>query len=416
MARASCTRARIAVGSLIVLSDGADVGSSLSAADVTAAPGDASAPGLRGRRALARPSTATRCARWPPGAAVAHAEADGGAERAVRRARRPHGREYLVTIPVLARLGGARRGRRHRRRVDRTATASYDAAPSCSPPGRPARAAGVGRGEPGATLLARLWRSRCSSRLRVLAGAARPRTHHGPHRGLHRRLERRRGGSSEEISDTLARRSAPALARARRLVALRGRRGRAARIPPERLAVVTLAGTRRRRRAAVVLAARALGVIALLTPIVVRLIVASARRRQRREFETSCPTTSRSWPRRCAPGTVVRRRGRGRGRGRGRAVQARVAARRRGRAARRVARRGARRVADRMRSEELAYVGTRRGAPAEDRRQHGRGARSRHGDDPRACAAPPARPHAHRAGTARRVDRHPAPGRADRVH
>ena len=70
MALRELARDRISVGSPIVLSDGADVGSSLSAADVTS----------RARRARARvyavgarsrTFAATRCARWPPGAAAA---------------------------------------------------------------------------------------------------------------------------------------------------------------------------------------------------------------------------------------------------------------------------------------------------------------------------------------------------------
>ena len=62
-------------------------------------------------------------------------------------------------------------------------------------------------------------------------------------------------------------------------------------------------------------------------------------------------------------------------------------------------------VAERMSSKDVEHVGARRAAAARDRRQHRGGARPRHRDDPRAHRAAAARPYPHRAGPARRLDR-----------
>ena len=289
MALRELARNRISVGSLIVLSDGADVGSSLSAADVTS----------RARRAGARVYAVGARSRTFAGESLRamaaesggrYAEADGGRLSALFAALGTRmGREYLVTYKSLARLGGRVSVEATVARQSATATAAY-VAPPFSPPGGhagPRPASEQAAASAGATLLAGALLV-----VLVLGGCVfllvRP-----SRRTITDRIADFTDGSAgpeapQEISETLAKRHRQRSS-ARWLRFAEDVDVAQLRIAPERLAGVTLAGTAALAVASLVLGNAALAVMLLLTPIFVRLFVASKAGRQRREFETQLP-------------------------------------------------------------------------------------------------------------------------------
>jgi tight adherence protein B len=289
MALRELARDRITVGSLIVLSDGADVGSSLSAAEVTS----------RARRARARVYAVGARSRTFAGGSLRamavgsggrYAEADGGRLSALFAALGTRmGREYLVTYKSLARLGGRVAVEATVARQSATATAAY-VAPPFSPPGShagsrqgPEHAAASA----GATLLAG------SLAVALVLGGCVFMLVRPSRRTLTDRIADFTDGSAaaeppREISDALAKRHRQRSS-ARWLKFAEDVDVAQLQITPERLAVVTLAGTAALAVTSVVLGRVALATLLLLAPVFVRVFVASKAGRQRREFETQLP-------------------------------------------------------------------------------------------------------------------------------
>jgi tight adherence protein B len=279
-------RDRISVGSLIVLSDGADVGSTTPAAAVTSRARHAGARvyavGIRSRTFDGESLRAMAA-----GSGGRYAEADGGQLSALFAALGTRmGREYLVTYKSLAPLGRRVAVEVTVARQSATATATYGAPPFV-PPGSHAVPRQAPAANAGATLLAG-----CLAVALLLGGCVlllvRP-----SRRTIKDRIADFTDGSTaaeapKDDTDTFA----------------KGKRERSSarwvgfaqdvdvaqlKIMPERLAVVTLAGTAALATAFVALGNAALAMFLLLTPIFVRLFVASRAGRQRREFGTQLP-------------------------------------------------------------------------------------------------------------------------------
>jgi tight adherence protein B len=289
MALRELARDRISVASLIVLSDGADSGSSATAAEVTSL----------ARRARARVYAVGARSRYFDGDSLRamaaasggrYAEADDDGLRALFAALGTRmGREYLLTYKSLAPLDGRVDVEATVPRQSVTATAHYVAPPFVPPADRatPPQAQERAAADAGATLLAGCVAVALLLGLGVLL-LVRP-----SRRTLPDRIADFTDGSPlaeapEEAADgTVARKrkrsSARWLAFAEDVDVAQ------LRITPERLALVTLAGTVLPALAFMLLGNGALAVLTLLTPLFVRLFVTARAGKQRREFETQLP-------------------------------------------------------------------------------------------------------------------------------
>ena len=302
-------RAGVAAGSVIVLSDGADYGSVDHAQRAASTTREAAhvrlfGVGLRSREL--RPDLAAGAVRPTAGSYVEAAEPEDLAGIYARLADR-QAREFLVSLP----LAPAARVRRRRRRsastgISDVVTAAYRTPDFPVPPALPDPPPTWW--ESGAATTRRwCWRSGCCSRsalwmlLRPLRGSISRRIsllHRRAHdlgRGGRDREGPRapRGGGRAALASGARGRSSSSTSSWR---SSGGRRGGSSVVTV--VATVLVAGALLARRlAGARRSSRSLGI-----PIACACSSATGRRRRGAGSRTSCRTTSRSWPPRCAPG------------------------------------------------------------------------------------------------------------------
>jgi tight adherence protein B len=277
---------RISVGSLILLSDGADTGSSVPQAAVTSlARRDRTRVFAVGARSRSYDGTTLRALASASGGQ--YADADGTGMRALfAELGTRMGREYLITYESLQPLGGHVTVQAVLSGSPGTAMASYTAPPFAPPRGRAHAAASGAR--PDTALFVG-----CAIAALLLGGCVfllvRP-----SRRTLRDRIADFTDDSIDVAASDQAVEAPSTPKRARRpsarwLAFAEDVDVAGLRITPERLAVVTLVGTAALALGSIAVGNVVLAAMLLATPLFVRMFVGSRATRQRRAFETQLP-------------------------------------------------------------------------------------------------------------------------------
>jgi tight adherence protein B len=277
---------RISVGSLILLSDGADTGSSVSQAVVASlARRERTRVYAIGARSRSYDGRSLRALAAASGGQ--YADADGSEMRALfAELGTRMGREYLITYESLQPLGGHVTVEAILSGAPGSTTAFY-IAPPFAPPGSRHHATATAASPDTALLVG------CALAALLLGGCVfllvRP----------SRRTVRDRiadftddsigGAAADEAVDALRTPKRARRPSARWLAFAEDVDVAGLRITPERLAIVTLAGTALLALASVAVGNAVLAAILLAAPLFVRMFVASRAARQRRAFETQLP-------------------------------------------------------------------------------------------------------------------------------